>query len=344
MQSSIGVKTTGIPRVGAWDGWRGAAITLVLCGHFFDIPGLWEDRMGVDVFFVLSGMLMSTILFDERLSLKDFYIRRLSRVYPVLLAYVLAVSLFAWTRGFDFTLSEITASLLFIRTYYPSVPSIWSSEIATGHLWSLNVEEHAYVVLSLITLIHVSRKSIGLLLLGLGLISVTLGFYQYNTLPTDDFKLYLIRTESAIVFIFFSAGYGLLKRQANWQGNPIRTVTCLLGALVCYTEPMPLWLIFSVSPILLSIAVNHLDDLPKFLDWFFSLKPLKYLGICSYSIYIWQQFFFEYLWAFPIPNLMVGCLAVTTGIASYHCLEYPTRQFINSRWTKKPIYRLQANP
>jgi peptidoglycan/LPS O-acetylase OafA/YrhL len=298
--------------------------------------------MGVDVFFVLSGMLMSTILFDKRLSLKDFYIRRLSRVYPVLLAYVVAIYAFSWSQSLNFSASEVVSSLVFLRTYFPAEPGIWSGEVAIGHLWSLNVEEHAYVLLSLLTLLFINRKYLGLLLLGLGCGSVALGFYHYSSLPAEEFKLYLIRTESAIVFIFFSAGYGLLKRRIGWKGHPMLTVMCLLGALLCYAQAMPIWLVFSISPILLSVAVNHLDNLPKYLNWVLSLAPLRYLGIYSYSIYIWQQFFFEYSWAFPIPRLTVALLAVAVGIASYYLLENPVRQFINSRWSRNPNYQQRS--
>ena len=88
-RGDVAVSTVTNKRVAVWDGWRGIAISMVLCGHFYDIKWLWEDRMGVDIFFVLSGMLMSIILFDKRQSLKDFYIRRLSRIYPALLVFCL---------------------------------------------------------------------------------------------------------------------------------------------------------------------------------------------------------------------------------------------------------------
>lgn len=338
VHQAIDKKTTGGTRVITWDGWRGTAIVLVLCGHFYDIQWLWEDRMGVDVFFVLSGMLMSNILYDKRLRLKDFYIRRLSRVYPVLFVYVVVIYSVSWFEGLNFSSSEIVSSLLFLRTYYPQEPGIWSSEVAAGHLWSLNVEEHAYVLLSLISLVLINRKYIALLLLALGCVCIALNFYHYSNISPEEFKLYLIRTESAIVFILFSAGYGLLKRQANWQGHPMLTTVCLLGAILCYAKALPIWLVFCVSPILLSIVVNHLDNLPTFLERVFSLKLLRYLGICSYSIYIWQQPFFIYSWAIPIPKPAILLIGVAVGVASYLLFENPIRHHINSRWSNNPVY------
>ena len=65
------------------DGWRGLAILLVLEGHFLSILPLNTGRLGVDVFFCLSGFLMSGLLFIKQQPLSIFYKRRISRVFPV---------------------------------------------------------------------------------------------------------------------------------------------------------------------------------------------------------------------------------------------------------------------
>ncbi len=103
-----------------WDGWRGLAILLVLIGHFTFSKWVWEERMGVDVFFVLSGMLMSNILFINRMSLKDFYIRRFSRVIPALVVFLLASLAVALLLNYEFKPVELLASLVFVRTYFPA--------------------------------------------------------------------------------------------------------------------------------------------------------------------------------------------------------------------------------
>ncbi len=331
-------RNSSVNRVHSWDGWRGLAITLVLCGHFYDIEWLWEDRMGVDVFFVLSGMLMSKILFEKRLSLKDFYIRRLSRIFPVLVVYITAIYCISWLYSIDFRFTEIFASLFFLRTYLPADPGIWDTKVAIGHLWSLNVEEHAYIILSLITLFMVNARRIAVVLLILGTLTLLLSAHHYKNSAPEDFPLYLIRTESAVVFIFFSAGYGLLRRQLHWSLPSWVPVLCMAGTVVCYAQQLPLWLIFSVSPILLAIAVNHLDTVPKFVDVILTFPVLRYLGLWSYSIYLWQQFFYEYAWAFPYSKILAPTLAVVAGVISYYMLENPIRQYINNRWSGNPRY------
>ncbi len=326
-------------RVLLWDGWRGMAVLLVLCDHFFDIKWLWEGRMGVDTFFVLSGMLMSHILFEKRMSLRDFYIRRLSRVYPVLFVYVLTMCGGAFVYAIEFTWAEVLACLTFLRTYLPAEPGIWGGGLTIAHLWSLNVEEHAYLFLSAMTLFMANRKNIAIALLTVALGTMLLSSYHYSHLSADEFMLFFIRTESAVVFVLLSAGYGMLVRQYNFQLPAWVPLLCLPLAALCYAIALPDWLMFSMSPILLAVAVNHLGQMPALMQKVLSNAVVRQFGLWSYSIYLWQQFFYEYAWAFPGGKLTGLILAILTGVISYYVLEQPIRQWINGRWSSNPVYR-----
>ena len=295
--------------------------------------------MGVDVFFVLSGMLMSIILFEKRMSLRDFYIRRFSRIYPVFLVCVLLMYAVGAVLSKEFSLWEVISSLTFLRTYTPADPHIWSSGPTVGHFWSLNVEEHAYVFLSVVTLFFINRRFIAVGLLVLGLLLVALSFYRYANLSETEFRLYLIRTECSIVFILFSAGYGLLARQYKISVPSAIPVVCVILAFVCYSDATPIWLLFSACPILLAVTVNHLKDMPTLITGIFSNSVVRHFGLWSYSIYLWQQIFYEYSWAFPGEKFSALLLSVATGIASYYLLEQPARRVINKRWAMQPRYR-----
>jgi len=297
--------------------------------------------MGVDVFFGLSGMLMSVILFEKRMSLRDFYIRRFSRIFPVFFVCVLAMFSIAFVFSAPFTWAELIASLTFLRTYLPFSTGIFESGPTVHHLWSLNVEEHAYVFLSLLTLLFINRRFIAVLLLLVGLALVVLAVYRYTQLSHDDFRLYLIRTESAVVFILFSAGYGLLARQYRISVPAMVPLVCLILAFLCYAEAAPLWLIIAVCPVLLAISVNHLDDMPALLKSVLSNSVVRHFGFWSYSIYLWQQIFFQYHWRIPGGKFTAVLLAVLTGIVSYYILEQPTRRWVNNKWSPKPAYRVE---
>jgi len=331
--------SAGAERVLVWDGWRGMAILMVLCGHFYDIGGVWEDRMGVDIFFGLSGMLMSVILFEKRMSLRDFYIRRMSRIFPVFFVCVLVTFVVGLVLSVESSWSEFFASLAFLRTYLPAEPGIWESGPVVAHFWSLNVEEHAYIFLSLTTLLFVDRRLIGVGLLCIAVGLVLFGLYRYSQLQESEFRLYIIRTESAVVFILFSAGYGLLARHYKISVPSVVPVVCVLIALLCYADVAPLWLIPSLSPVLLALAVNHLSDMPVLVTKVLSNSVVRYFGLWSYSIYLWQQLFFENSWRFPGGRFTAVLLAILTGIVSYYLLEQPVRRWINSKWSPKPSYR-----
>jgi len=91
----------------------------------------------------------------------------------------------------------------------------------------------------------------------------------------------------------------------------------------------------------LGIAVNHINDMPEFVKYVFSNRVVRQFGLWSYSIYLWQQVFFENHWRLPGGLATALVLTVLCGIMSYYFLEKPTRLWINNRWSKKPVYRAQ---
>lgn len=325
-------------RVEIWDGWRGLAILLVLIGHFTFTQWIWEERMGVDVFFGLSGMLMSNILFIDRMMLRDFYIRRFSRVIPTLILFLCASFAVSVLLNYDYKISEFIASAFFIRTYFPTEPEYFSSPLPTGHLWSLSVEEHSYIIMSLMSLFLFSRAKVASALFMIFLFSVGMNFYNYAMLPAKEFEFSLIRTESAIGFIAFSAGYNLIRKERSISVHPLLPLVFLLIAFACYLEVAPIWLTFSLCPILLGVAVNHLVESAKPLQSFLMLAPLRWLGVLSYSIYLWQQIFYKLFYALPGEELTGFVLSIVVGAGSFYLFENPVRRYINRRWSTSPQY------
>ena len=331
-----------VSRIEVWDGWRGLAIILVLAGHFLPTSWIWEERMGVDVFFVLSGMLMSNILFQKRIALKDFYIRRFSRVMPALTLFVCFAFCLAYLKPMDFQIGEFFSSLVFLRTYYPVDPYIIDTPVPIRHLWSLNVEEHSYVIMSLLTLIMVCQRQAAVTFFCLYLASVTICFHLYFSLPADEFKMTLFRTETTIGFIMFSAAYCLAKRQYKIKLGRYTSVICLALAAACYLEFMPIWLTFLACPVLLGVAVNHLADSAKGLEPLLCNWTVRKMGVISFSVYLWQQVFYMYWYALP-GGVITGFVAsIVVGVASFYLFEDPVRKYINKRWSPNPRYRGQV--
>lgn len=135
---------------------RFIAVTSVMVSHYHLVPsissGLWT---GVDLFFVISGFLISSLLFKEisrtgKLNLRRFYIRRALRILPTFYLYLIGTILIFSVIGKDFSIITIISELLFLQNYLTSF---------NEHTWSLAVEEHFYLFFPVILLFTFSRNS-----------------------------------------------------------------------------------------------------------------------------------------------------------------------------------------
>lgn len=326
-------QTAGSPRladrVDYLDGWRGLAILLVLQSHFLPWAAIDSGQLGVDIFFCLSGLLMSNLLFVKRVPLVQFYKRRISRILPAFVLFVSVIyGLAAWVgKGRDW--DEIVATLVFLRTYLPDHPDIWNTGLPIGHLWSLNVEEHSYVFLSLLTLIAVLRGREAWVLAAVGALVMGL-YYVYETSPRFAGTSFEIRTEIAASFLVVSAGYFLVRHRVVPLVRPWMPLLGLAVALPGYLPHAHWWLSAVVSPLGLAFCVNHLDATPDGLRRLLASAPLRMMGIWSYSIYLWQQPFFHFKSLLPTGFAAIG--AMLMGLASFYLLENPSRQWINRHW------------
>jgi peptidoglycan/LPS O-acetylase OafA/YrhL len=326
-------KTVRLPYL---DGWRGLAIFFVLIGHFYPVNHFYFGRLGVDIFFVLSGLLMSNILYVERISLVKFYKRRISRVFPaffVYISFIYIMSNFFWFSG---ETSNYLYTLFFLRSYIPISPDIWNTGIPIGHIWSLNVEEHCYIVLSLITLIAFLRKREFTILFLLGGSSIALQ-YVYIKHPEIAPMSYRPRTEIVASHLLISAAYCLIKHNFEEYVRPSMPIVAFVVGCWCYSSWAPWYASWTISPLMLAFVVNHLSKMPSMIIGILSFGPMRQLGIWSFSIYLWQQPFYEYYSSSKIEFLPLfgGILlfsAISMGVISFYLIENPVRRWLNSKW------------
>jgi peptidoglycan/LPS O-acetylase OafA/YrhL len=296
---------------------------------------------------------MAKLLFIKRTPLKVFYERRISRIIPVFVLYLLSVYLIAYFIGKPIDISEALSTLTFFRTYYPAIPNIWEElTVPTGHLWSLNVEEHSYIFMSILTLIAFIRKREGIALIMIGIMAIISSIY-YKTHPTSAPDLFRLRTECATSFLMISAGYSLINNKISSFITPVMPVISLTVAICCYSK----WFPFHggstlLAPFLLSFTANHLSETSKYMIKVLCFKPLRWLGLCSYSIYLWQQPFYllntssmyaSIISPGVIPSFVALTLAVVVGAASFYLFENPTRQWLNERKYLLLIERYKKN-
>lgn len=327
---------SALTRVDYLDGWRGMAILLVLMAHFFHVREINVGRMGVDVFFVLSGMLMSNILFVKKVPLITFYKRRISRILPVFFIFITTVSLCSLIFGLSNEHTDYLYNLFFLRAYYPESPDLWHTGLPVGHLWSLNVEEHSYIILSLIALVATIAKKayFPILIIGFGAIVLQ---YIYITHPDSAPAHFYLRTEIVASFLMVSAGYFLIKNRFENLIPCWAPVASLALALLCYSPYAPHWSAkWSMAPFLLAFSVNHLNLTPQTFRTMLNFLPLRLIGIWSFSIYLWQQPFYYYGTkfgdAFHFAGPVLALIAICVGALSFYFIENPIRKYLNNKW------------
>lgn len=307
------------------DGWRGIAIFMVLLAHFAHIGEPDLGRFGVDLFFVLSGLLMGRILFQQRMPIGLFYRRRVSRILPVFLAFVV----FAWVgwSHLGARYAELLTTLTFTRTYLTH-PTIWHSVLPDGNLWSLNVEEQAYVILATIAAFAVLRKRAALILLALGAGTVV-AIKAHLHFQADGGRLpFLLTTECAAGGLFLSAAYRQICHRVKVPG--FAPLLALFGAFACYWHVGPWYLSVTAAPVLLAFSVNHIGESYRWIVRALEWRPLCVLGVLSYSIYLWQQPFYKEARYFPLHSGVL--FAIAAGALSFYVLEKPTRRWLNAHW------------
>lgn len=327
--------TTPIPYL---DGWRGLAILLVLYAHFFLSAG---GELGVAMFFVLSGFLVSGLLFARETPLGTFFWRRATRILPTFWLYLAVMAWYAaaWQPvPYAVPAGEMLATLTFLRTYLPSGLSIWSAQWPIGHLWSLNVEEHAYLVLGAIALVlraTGARRAMRLVMLAcIAAMCVTIVLYTRR--PPAGASPWVLRSECAALGLIASAWIRTMRpaarltmvRDGHWAIMPLA-----LGAgLLCYAPRAPYLAAPGLAPLLLAVAVNYLDCAPVVLLRVLSFKPLRWFGLCSFSLYMWQQPFYKAMALYGLSRVTALALALVVGAVMFYVFEQPVRQYLNRIW------------
>lgn len=317
------------------DGWRGLAIVFLLIGHFFPVSGINLGALGVNLFFVLSGLLMSQLLFVKAVPIPLFYRRRIARIFPAFFVMLIAVTVWWGTSRGHVAWREVGGAAFFVNNYTLHNPAV----MPLGHIWSLSVEEHAYVLLSLIAL--VSRRMpanpvVGITLFTSLFAAAGVWYWTRYSGPELDFGWWL-HSEVSAYGIFLSAGLLLLLKNRTLPTLPWPAFAAMMAigfALHWWSVPPPVRTIVGVG--LFALAVNLLPVAPPPVKAALSILPLRRVGAWSFSIYLWQQPFYLALHRQQISAWLAIALAITSGIISFYFIEQPVRNYLNTRWGTGP--------
>ncbi len=297
----------GKNRVSALDGVRALAITLVIMRHCFDrplsnvkdIPSSIQYIMsfgwvGVHLFFVLSGFLIGGMIYKQikahNFSFRDFYIKRIFRIMPVAYVYLLIVH---WELV-HFNIPTLY-NFLFINNYL--------GFDFTSHFWSLNVEEHFYLFFPLSFFILYKlfniHKMIPVIVTTVAAVWVIRIFFlspSVYTISHWQIDYFLLGVLASILYIedivpqkkFFSALLWLIP--VFYAVLSVVTVKMSNGSTFLNQNPVtiswlaPLYSLFSFAFVILVATQDNL------ISRFLSLRVFRWIGILSYSMYIWHLF------------------------------------------------------
>lgn len=282
-------------RVPALDGLRAIAVILVLVHHLIT-PWKFGGAVGVDIFFVLSGYLITSFLKHEMritgtILLKNFYKKRIARLYPPLLVVIVPLSIPAvfvvedklrWAAETLFALSYTTPVALEIAN--------GSSEI-WRHTWTLGLEEFFYILWPLLLMlgIGVGRKGSSRGPLVLLCAAIGLAFYVYIDYADLSFGSIILRGSSLLVgsgLAMLSAhSFNRLKKPGFWVSGWF-----LLIASVAFETALPSETVSVVSASLATLFIipSLVTFNPTGLARVLCYPPLVYIGDLSYELYLWH--------------------------------------------------------
>jgi peptidoglycan/LPS O-acetylase OafA/YrhL len=318
------------------------SIGAVLVGHVADTQGApaalsmlgHSGYLGVRMFFVISGYLITSLLLREKaakgaISLRDFYARRTIRIWPAFYTYVCAVVLLAAFGLLQIQQHDIAYAATFTMNYHGD--RAW----ALNHTWSLAVEEQFYLLWPL-GLMALSRVAAGRVAVGV-LIFVPLvralmwyTFGASDTAMTREFQAVSDALAAGACLAIFSDRLPRIRGYSEFVRSP---VSALIGVVAVGVSTYS----FKVSPGVFYVWMQSLANIGMVLALEYALagergiifrflnsRAVAYVGVISYSLYLWQELFLDptsWSWYARFPQNLV--LTIAASLLSYYLVEKP---------------------
>ncbi len=333
------------------DGLRALAVLPVILFHAgFELFS--GGFVGVDVFFVISGYLITSIILSEKqagtFSIARFYERRARRILPALLCVTIVCVPFAWwwmplTQLKNF-FASIAAVLVFGSNIYfwrrSSYFDIAAEEKPLLHTWSLGVEEQYYLFFPLLLVFcwRLGPKRLGIFILfcalasfGISELIISRGKTEANffLLPSRAWELF-VGSLAALLSVYWCS------KPSRWN-NALSALglTFILAAIFLCDKSIPFPGVYALLPTLgaalIILFATENTPVAKLL----SLRLMTSIGLISYSAYLWHQplFAFARIYYFETPRPLVFAILAVTSLV----LAYLTQRFVETPFRHKEI-------
>lgn len=316
-------------RIPSLDGLRAISIALVVVGHMAKsghAPRIFWDHyaeIGVRIFFVISGYLITNLLLHEHtrtatINLREFYVRRAYRIFPAAFAFMLVAFVVFWheLRWYD-----MAAALFYLANHDYLRPWI------LGHLWSLSIEEQFYLLWPGILKRWYRHR-----------VAILVGVFVFA--PVFRTLLFALKVHGGGGALLPAIGNNLaigcllaifasrIPKISSYLALAMLSAAVFIPLFEASTVKWTLLMLFVLQPLLLiSITglVLHVVQVPyRFLNW----SVVTWLGRISYSLYLWQQPFCS------DPAMKSGWLvlaALGCACLSYYVIERPMLQMRERR-------------
>ena len=337
------------------DGLRAIAVGAVILYHaqitIFGSQFSKGGFIGVDIFFVISGYLITSIILKELVttgsfSFKHFYERRIRRILPALL-FVMLVSLpFAWMYLLPSNLIDFSKSILFSLGFSSNFYFHYSGQVygATDgllkpflHTWSLSVEEQFYILFPIVLLItfkFIRKYLIYVLIIGF-IISLGLAEWTSRNYPSASFyfihaRIWELLAGSILAYFEVTKGH----RSKNQLLNSILPTIGLLliiHSIIFFDDSIFHPSFYSLSPIIGVCLIIWFSNKNELITRLLSTKLFVGTGLISYSLYLWHYpvFAFSRVTKFAeydiFKKLLLGVIILILSIISYYLIERPAR-------------------
>jgi peptidoglycan/LPS O-acetylase OafA/YrhL len=336
------------------DGLRAIAVGAVILYHaqitIFGHQPFKGGFIGVDIFFVISGYLITSIILKELVttgsfSFKYFYERRIRRILPVLL-FVMLVSLpIAWIylvpdKLLDFSKS-ILYSLGFSSNFYFHYSGLKYSVAGLNHpflhTWSLSVEEQYYILFPLVLLItfkYLKKYLIYILIFGF-IISLGLAVWSSINFPSASFyflhtRMWELLAGSLLAYFEITIGHRSQNKILNLI-SPIIGLILIGHSIIFFNDEMYHPSFYTLSPIIGVCLIIWFSNKDELFTKILSTKLFVGIGLISYSLYLWHYAVFVFIKKLQIGDgtiytkLLIGVFVLILSIVSYYFIEKPFR-------------------
>jgi peptidoglycan/LPS O-acetylase OafA/YrhL len=294
------------------DGLRAFSILSVIIYHckFYvnDTFLLSGGFLGVDIFFVISGYLISSLIFKEietnnNFSFKNFYNRRIRRIIPVLMFVTIATIPLAYFFLLPYSLIDFSNSIFFSTFFLSNIYFIldglqYAADASISkpflHTWSLSVEEQFYVFFPLLTIFFFKFFNKYILQFFLIILVLSLSFAVWQSGQNELINFYSLTSRvwelffGVIVAFLHKKNILLIKNKYLVESLTLFCFFIIILSFILFNSDLRHPSLITLIPVISTSLIIYLNSYNTLLNKFLSLKFFVYIGLISYSLYLWH--------------------------------------------------------